>query len=124
MSMRLITWNGITDSVSGWAERYNMNPSTLRCRLKKGMSIEDALEKPLQVQNKNGTSENDMQRSVHKKKKCAKCKYAFVPSGYIYCDYLDYMWTTTGKPRRRPCPAENCTVFERRSSGKRRRQGW
>ena len=52
------------------------------------------------------------------KKKCAKCKYSKRFNSYktvngenIYCDYL--LMTLS----RRPCPAENCTVFEPKKRG-------
>lgn len=43
---RLIEFDGRTECLSSWARQYNMSLSLLRLRLKKGMSIEDALTTP------------------------------------------------------------------------------
>ena len=46
-SNRLFTINGITKNMFQWAIDYNINPRTLSSRLHKGLSIEEALNKPI-----------------------------------------------------------------------------
>jgi predicted DNA-binding transcriptional regulator AlpA len=43
---RLVFFNGVTDSVSGWARRLGMNRMTLYDRLKRGWTIKDAIMTP------------------------------------------------------------------------------
>lgn len=45
-----ITHNGITQPLRAWAQQYGMRGTTLWQRLKKGMSIDDALTSPLKYQ--------------------------------------------------------------------------
>lgn len=42
-----ITYKGETLSLSRWAEKYDINRGTLRSRLDRGLSLQDALEKPV-----------------------------------------------------------------------------
>lgn len=51
----LIFFNGVTDSVSGWARRLGMNQMTLYTRLKCGWTIKDAIMKPLNTYGKRYT---------------------------------------------------------------------
>lgn len=48
---RLITYNGETKSISEFAEQYGMSQSLLTYRLSSGMSLEDALNKPVRHYN-------------------------------------------------------------------------
>jgi len=42
-----LTYKGETKTAAQWAEDVGMNPVTLRRRIQKGWSVEDAIEKPL-----------------------------------------------------------------------------
>jgi len=42
-----LTYKGETKTAAQWAEEIGMNPITLRRRIQKGWSVEDAIEKPL-----------------------------------------------------------------------------
>ena len=44
---RKITYNGETKTLSQWCKKYNINIVTLSDRLKAGLSIEEALNKPV-----------------------------------------------------------------------------
>lgn len=44
---RKITYNGETKTLSQWARKYNINTTTLSDRLKMGMAIDEALNKPV-----------------------------------------------------------------------------
>lgn len=44
---RKITYNGKTQTLSQWAKEYNINIVTLSDRLKTGMGIKEALDKPV-----------------------------------------------------------------------------
>ena len=43
----MLEYNGMTKTVSEWAKQFNMTASTLHGRLRKGMSVEEALLTPL-----------------------------------------------------------------------------
>lgn len=49
---RLITFEGVTDCMAGWAERIGMSPEALSGRLKAGWSIEKAITTPKGTQNR------------------------------------------------------------------------
>lgn len=44
---RRITYKGETKTLSQWAKKYNINTTTLSDRLKTGMDIDEALNKPV-----------------------------------------------------------------------------
>lgn len=44
---KLITYEGITKSVSQWARIYGIPPMTLNVRLDRGWTFKDAIEKPI-----------------------------------------------------------------------------
>lgn len=44
---RYIEFNGLRKRRSEWAEEYGIHPETLRCRLRKGWSVEKALTEPI-----------------------------------------------------------------------------
>lgn len=44
---RFVLFRGQTKSISQWGRELSIEPSTLRCRLNSGMSVEEALTKPL-----------------------------------------------------------------------------
>ena len=44
---RIIEYNGKKQTLTQWCEEYNINIVTLSDRLKKGMSIDEALNKPI-----------------------------------------------------------------------------
>jgi hypothetical protein len=46
---RWITFKGKTVSVTDWARELNLNPETIRSRLRMGWSDEDALKRPLEI---------------------------------------------------------------------------
>lgn len=41
---KLITYNGITDTLANWSKKYNINSTTLSNRIKNGWNIEKALK--------------------------------------------------------------------------------
>lgn len=43
----ILTYNGKTQCLTDWANEYGINDETLRGRLKKGMSLEEALKTPI-----------------------------------------------------------------------------
>ena len=45
----IVTLNGISKPLVFWCEEYNINYKTVRDRLKRGWSCEDALSKPVQI---------------------------------------------------------------------------
>jgi len=47
LSHSYIPYNNETKTLVQWAETYNLNPTTLRKRLKNGWSVEKALITPL-----------------------------------------------------------------------------
>ena len=49
---RYVTYNGITKTMTDWAEEYGINLRTLKSRLDAGLSIEDALTRPIMGHNK------------------------------------------------------------------------
>lgn len=49
---RYITYNGVTKTMTDWAEEYNINLRTLKSRLDAGCDIEDALTRPILGHNK------------------------------------------------------------------------
>ena len=49
---RNLTLDGKTQCLSAWAEETGLHKETIRCRLKKGWSVERALTAPVQVQRK------------------------------------------------------------------------
>jgi hypothetical protein len=44
---RLLSWNGTTQCVKDWALEFHMKPVTLFARLRRGMSLEQAITTPL-----------------------------------------------------------------------------
>lgn len=42
-----LTWNNTTHTISEWSSIVGINHQTIRCRLKRGWSVEDALSKPV-----------------------------------------------------------------------------
>lgn len=46
-STRIIEYNGEKKCLSDWAKEFNMSDETLRCRLKRGWSVERALTEPI-----------------------------------------------------------------------------
>jgi len=52
---RMITYEGRTQCLAAWAEEANMHQSCLDSRLKKGMSMREALTKPLASRKKQST---------------------------------------------------------------------
>lgn len=44
---RLITYNGITDTIQGWTKRLNFKKNTLRARLNNNWSVEKAFTTPI-----------------------------------------------------------------------------
>ena len=56
---RLVTINGKTNTLSGWARKVNIDPTTVHTRLKNGWPLEKALTTPSQIR-----SQTDQQLSV------------------------------------------------------------
>jgi len=50
-STRLLTFNGETHSASEWERRLGMGRGVLRCRLRQGVSVEEAITTPLAANN-------------------------------------------------------------------------
>lgn len=50
-SNRIIFYNGLSLSISEWAEKFNIRCDTLTWRIKKGWSLNDALTKPVRRMN-------------------------------------------------------------------------
>jgi hypothetical protein len=46
---RMLTFNGITDSICGWERRTGINEGTIHARLKLGWAIEESLTIPIRV---------------------------------------------------------------------------
>ncbi len=46
---KFITWNGINDTISGWAERLNMPRDVLNNRIKLGWTMERAITQPVRT---------------------------------------------------------------------------
>ena len=114
--VRFITYKGKTRSVEYWAKLYGLHPDTVRSRLDSGWTIDKALNTPVKDEGK--------KKDDHKKTKCAKCKYAAKfagDRGIIYCDYYCKHWDETGEPHRRPCPADNCTVYKKKKKERRKK---
>ena len=51
-SNRNFTLNGVTKSISGWAEYSNMGKNTLKYRLDKGLNIDTAISLPIKRSNR------------------------------------------------------------------------
>lgn len=112
MAHHWITYKGKTRTLAEWAKVYHIHAETIRTRLGMGWPIGKALETPA-----------DTYASKAHKKKCKKCRFSMNiggSQGPVYCDYLCKMWDETGKPHMRPCPAEDCTVFEPRKRGRKK----
>jgi hypothetical protein len=44
-----LEFHGETKTLSEWARHFNMHYKVLYCRIKSGMTIEDAISKPVQI---------------------------------------------------------------------------
>lgn len=76
--MRMLEYNDITKSLPEWARQFGMTPQTLRNRLNRGMSVEEALLKPL-----------DGRGTAHKEKKPIRGKiFMYDPYGNIIRQYV------------------------------------
>lgn len=100
-----ITINGETKSLAAWCEQYGISKGTVFDRVKyRGMTYAQALTAP--VRRRANTI-----KANGKKELCRTCKYrgrigSNMPADLI-CDYIGYT------KHRRPCKAENCTVYEK-----------
>jgi hypothetical protein len=68
---RLLTFNGITDSLAGWASRTGLSDGTISYRLSKGMALVDALTLPAHSQTRS-TIHREHLRSTYLRAKAAK----------------------------------------------------
>ena len=105
---RYITYRGETRCMADWARVFGLQPSTLRKRMLHGETFEQAIlpERPT----------NLTYHNTAEKKKCRTCRFrgAIKGENIIYCDYILH----TGK--RRGCPVDQCTRYEKGNPPKKR----
>ena len=109
-----ITINGETHNQSEWCRIYKIDPSTVRSRMERGMTFEEALTKKGQrgrvrrnPPERVGTKEPANLAGTKKidNAKCKKCGYGGKTDGDTTCDYI------LREGHRRPCPpGSKCTA--------------
>lgn len=113
-----ITINGETHSQKEWCQKYNVCPSTVRSRMDKGMTFEEAL-KALKRQGRTRimvpeivgrkARPTDYGYKAKKSKRCSKCYYGERADSQYVCMYI----VLHPDHHRRGCEAgDKCKKFE------------
>lgn len=113
---RVYAIGGEVKFLSEWCKEYNMNPSTVRGRMSRGMTLQEALTaEKVDPCASHWSKEREMAKT---EKKCAKCRYSQKVENHDKCFYVLY------GHGRRPIPASDCadkkpgSVFEPRKRRK------
>ena len=105
--------NGEVKTLGEWAKQYGVIRTTVHDRMKRGMTLQEALTTPLHTVSKPRINYNKMYRV------CAKCRWSEVDGARHLCMYI----VNHRPPQRRPVSAMDCTekksgsVFEPRRKG-------
>lgn len=107
----LITYQGKTMCITQWGRHLGIDPSTIRKRIYRGESFEQAISPTRSRPRPVGYY------TPKEKQKCFSCIYHWSPntSHTVYCEYILH----TGK--RRNCPLNECDKYEQGSPPKQKK---
>lgn len=104
MNVKEYTIDGETKRVQAWCDQYEISRGKVWHRMNAyGWSFEKALKAPADQRPAKKKEHLCVQRI------CKKCRHSWRTSGAWTCRYI------LDEFKRRPCPADKCTVFEKKT---------